>query len=606
MDLTVLVVIRPMTNLRAIQSLARAEHMSFLGSKPYPKEDSFSSFLASNGGSSNAYTDSEDTVYYFSMEAEADSRISEGLNIFGSLFTSPLFSESATGRELNAIESENAKNLQTDSFRIYQLSKSRANSDHPYSKFFTGNKKTLLDDTKAKGINLRKELIKFYNLYYSANQMTLAIVAPQSIDKLREYVKKSFSGIPNKKIDKPEVQWRGIAPYNGNSVIPSFQHVVEAVPVQDIRQLALSWPIVYRSEQDYSEALLQKQSNYVAHLIGHEGPGSLLSYLKRKRWANALSVATEAELSDFESFDVVVGLTTSGLANKNKVIEAIFAYISMLRERPIPDYVFQEVLQINELEWRFASKGSAGAYVQSLAPAMQKYPPSLYVAGPRRLALAQPDSMLLASSTPRTDFSSKAQLELTKETVNGYISNLSLENVMINVLSKSFEGKTDKVEKWYGTRYSVRPIPSETLMQWQNCPNPKLLNLDYPKPNLFIPTEAGLRVKIPPIDKPSSKDFETRITPIPPPVVIRDDGPDGRWTVHFKADDRFGQPKAFVVFELLTSQVSETPYKSALSSFYDACVVDRLGEYAYDGKYACGRLSDGWTLLVSLTLAVVF
>jgi hypothetical protein len=39
------------------------EHMSFLGTKKYPKEEEFSSFLAANGGSSNAYTDSEDTVY---------------------------------------------------------------------------------------------------------------------------------------------------------------------------------------------------------------------------------------------------------------------------------------------------------------------------------------------------------------------------------------------------------------------------------------------------------------------------------------------------------------------------------------------------------------
>ncbi|CAB9502983.1 degrading enzyme-like 1, peroxisomal [Seminavis robusta] len=562
------------------------EHMSFLGSKPYPKEDGFSSFLSANGGSSNAYTDSEDTVYYFSMEAEADGRLSEGLDIFGSLFTSPLFTESATGRELNAIESENAKNLQTDSFRAYQLTKSRANSDHPFSKFFTGNKKTLLDDTKAKGINLRKELINFYNRYYSANQMSLAIVAPQPINKLKDMVKKSFSGIPNKDVGKPEEEWRGIPPYNGNSVVPSLQSVVEVVPVQDIRQLALSWPVLYQSEDDRRDALLEKQANYVAHLIGHEGPGSLLSYLKRKQWANALSSATETELADYETFEVVVGLTTSGLANVEKVVEAIFSYINMLRESPIPDYVFQEVLQTNELEWRFMSKGSAGGYVQSLAPAMQKYPPSLVVAGPRRIALAEPEGKLLDTSNPRTAFSSRAQLQATKESVKKYVSNLSLDNVMMTVMSKSFEGKTDKTEKWYGTEYSARPIPIETLMKWQNCPSPKSFKIDYPRPNVFIPSETGLRVKIPPKEKPASKDFETRITPIPPPGVIRDDGPDGRWTVNFKADDRFGQPKAFVVFELLTSEVSGTAYKSTLSTFYDACVFDRLGEYAYDAGLA--------------------
>jgi Zn-dependent M16 (insulinase) family peptidase len=39
------------------------EHMLFLGTKKYPEEDSFSTYLANHGGSSNAYTDAEDTVY---------------------------------------------------------------------------------------------------------------------------------------------------------------------------------------------------------------------------------------------------------------------------------------------------------------------------------------------------------------------------------------------------------------------------------------------------------------------------------------------------------------------------------------------------------------
>ena len=55
----------------AVPGLAHfCEHMSFLGTKKFPKEDEFSSFLASHGGSSNAYTDSEDTVYYFDVNAE--------------------------------------------------------------------------------------------------------------------------------------------------------------------------------------------------------------------------------------------------------------------------------------------------------------------------------------------------------------------------------------------------------------------------------------------------------------------------------------------------------------------------------------------------------
>lgn len=337
------------------------EHMIFLGTKKYPKEDSFGEFLSLNGGASNAYTDSENTVYFFSMNAEVDEKLHEGLSRFGSFFSCPLFTETATGRELNAIESENAKNLQSDIFREFQISKSRANSDHPFSKFFTGNKKTLLENTNAMGIDLRSELVKFYNQYYSANQMTLAVVAPQPIGVLKQMVADCFLDVPNKFTPKPEEMWNGIPPFlNENSNIPSFQHIVEVVPVSDLRQVQVAWPIVYRSDLDRRASQLVKPSQYIAHLLGHEGPRSLLSFLKRKGWANTLGSSTNEVLSDFETFEIVVGLTSTGLTSVDNVIQAIYSYISLLQSQNIPDYIFKEVLQLAELQWRFLTKGGRG------------------------------------------------------------------------------------------------------------------------------------------------------------------------------------------------------------------------------------------------------
>ena len=43
------------------------EHMLFLGSKKYPNESYFDEFLSKNGGYSNAYTDTYQTVYYFQV-----------------------------------------------------------------------------------------------------------------------------------------------------------------------------------------------------------------------------------------------------------------------------------------------------------------------------------------------------------------------------------------------------------------------------------------------------------------------------------------------------------------------------------------------------------
>lgn len=39
----------------------------FLGTEKYPVENDFETFVGKNGGSTNAYTDMEDTNYYFSV-----------------------------------------------------------------------------------------------------------------------------------------------------------------------------------------------------------------------------------------------------------------------------------------------------------------------------------------------------------------------------------------------------------------------------------------------------------------------------------------------------------------------------------------------------------
>lgn len=505
------------------------------------------------------------------------------------VFTFPL--ALATGRELNAIESENAKNLQQDSFRVFQLAKARANPDHPFSKFFTGNKATLLDGTLAQGINLRNELIQFYEKYYTADQMTLAVVGPQSLEVLQEMVQTAFSKIPNRSVPPPEESWRGIPPFptttSKSSPIPAFRHIVEVVPVKDIRQVTISWPKLIDSPEELLLSRLDKPNNYVAHLLGHEGPGSLLSYLKRRGWANSVASANEEELTDFESFDVVVGLTTKGLEQVDSVIETVFSYIRMMREQPIPNYIFEEVLKLDEIQWRFSTKNGGAGYVQSLSTAMQKYPPELYVAGPRRIALSEYNLDPPLTGDPRSSFASRAQLENTRSLVNEYLKSLTVDNAIITVLSKAFEGKTDSKEKWYGTDYRVREVPFKTLDEWRNPAPAKKLKLTYPKPNPFIPSEEGLSVRIPrsKAEDSRTRSFEDRMVPIPPPRVIRDDGPDGRWKVYFREDDRFGKPKGFLIFQVMSKDVFSSPMKAALSNLFELCATDRLTEYAYDGKY---------------------
>lgn len=148
------------------------EHMLFLGTKKYTDENSYTAFLSENGGSSNAATYPDNTKYYFEVVPD---KLREGLDRFSQFFIAPLFTESATEREINAVNSEHEKNLGIDIWRIGQVKKSLANSSHPYSKFGTGNKTTLNDIPKATNVNVRDELIQFHQKWYSANIMSLAV-----------------------------------------------------------------------------------------------------------------------------------------------------------------------------------------------------------------------------------------------------------------------------------------------------------------------------------------------------------------------------------------------------------------------------------------------
>lgn len=79
------------------------EHMLFMGTEKYPSENEYAEFIINNGGCDNAWTNMTDTNYHFDVSNEA---FGEALDRFAQFFLSPLLSESATDREMKAVDSE--------------------------------------------------------------------------------------------------------------------------------------------------------------------------------------------------------------------------------------------------------------------------------------------------------------------------------------------------------------------------------------------------------------------------------------------------------------------------------------------------------------------
>ena len=185
------------------------------------------------------------TVYYFDVQNE---HFEEALNLFSSFFTCPLFTESSTFREINAVDSENTKNLQSDMWREFQLFKSLAAPGHPFTSFSTGNLDTLKNTPEKVNLNIRDLMIQFYNTHYSANRMKVVCYGNQPLDTLQQWVEAKFQAIPNKNLSEFHVS---------PEVYPASRtgKLLEVVPIKDTKSIAFyfSWPPVehkYRSKPD--------------------------------------------------------------------------------------------------------------------------------------------------------------------------------------------------------------------------------------------------------------------------------------------------------------------------------------------------------------------
>jgi insulysin len=259
-----------------------------MGTKKFPKEDEFRLYLSANSGHSNAYTASTSTNYYFEVAAKpADdqhptednpSPLRSALDRFSQFFIEPLFHPDTLDRELKAVDSENKNHLQDDGWRLRQLRKSLWNPQHPYYRFCTGNLDVLKIKPEAKGINVRNKFVEFYHKNYSANRMKLVVLGCEPLDVLQKWTEEFFSCIVNKKL--PQNRWEDESPFRESELGTQCF----AKPVKDLQMLYLEFSFL-----DEEHLYESQPSWYISHLIGHEGPGSILSYLKNKGLANSLT-----------------------------------------------------------------------------------------------------------------------------------------------------------------------------------------------------------------------------------------------------------------------------------------------------------------------------
>ncbi|KAJ3034728.1 hypothetical protein HK097_004411, partial [Rhizophlyctis rosea] len=315
-------------------------------------------YLQQHGGYSNAWTGDENTNFHFEVGAD---HLEGALDRFAQFFISPLFDESTTDRELNAVDSEHKKNIHDDSWRLNQLFKDFTSREHPYHRFTTGNVETLRDIPQREGIDVRKLLLEFHDKYYSANIMKLVVLGKESIDQLAEWILRMFSDIKNMDIPVPS--------FPGHPLGADHLHkIIKTKPVGNMIAMDLEFPL-----PDLRGYYKSKPSEYLDHLIGHESEGSILAYLKRKGWAQELTVSSWTAAQGFGFCRISLELMEEGLANYRRITSCILSYIRLLQRVGPQHWIFLECQRILDLHFKYQEQWPPMDFVSAVAGNMHLY-----------------------------------------------------------------------------------------------------------------------------------------------------------------------------------------------------------------------------------------
>lgn len=516
------------------------EHMLFMGTKKYPIESEYDRFIKERGGTSNAYTSCAITSYMFSIDHAS---FPEALDRFSYFFKEPLFNPSGVSREMHAVDQEHAKSLDSDEWRSAYVMKELANPDHPVHNFDCGNLQTLSTVSQ-------QTLKAWYYQNYSANLMHLIIYSPLPIDRLTHLAVSNFQDIVN--IDaQPDAH---DSPMLANENLGSLIYIE---PIQDVRKLTILWELPQRFTcmQDSQPDLL------IGHVLGHEGPESLLAQLKREKLAEKIKTGVDKLSVSKWVFQMEIELTEEGVRHVNDVIERSFQAIARLKEIPLPRYIFDEMQKMAQLNYQYQPHRDAFAFVYDQTKLLKAEPLSTY---PEKTFIIQ---------------------QFDPDAVADLIGELSAGNAQYYLLApqKISGAAYDRHERWMGVQYTVKAIDPEVLEVWNEAlPHPQIT---LPAPNPFIPTDLTL-------DAEENSNH--------PRIIVEND--QGR--VYFANDTQYLVPQSHFFFQIKTPSVDMCDAaKTASADLYVRSVREALADTGFQAnlaglKYGITRAEYGINIVV--------
>ncbi|PHI32099.1 pitrilysin [Budvicia aquatica] len=507
------------------------EHMVLMGSKRYPEPDSISEFLKKHGGSHNASTASYRTAYYLEVENDA---LAPAVDRLADAIAEPLLDPVYADRERNAVNAELTMARSRDGMRMAQVGSETLNPAHPTARFSGGNLETLKDKPGSK---LHDELTAFHKRYYSANLMVGVLYSNESLDKLAKLAVDTFGRIGNHDASVPAITVPAATDKEKGVII----HYVPAQPSKQLR-------IEFRIDNNIAD-FRSKTDTYISYLIGNRSENTLSDWLRKQGLADSIGAGVNPVVDrNGGVFNIGVSLTDKGLANRDRVIAAIFDYLKVIRKEGIRKDYFDEIAHVLDLDFRYPSISRDMDYVEWLSDTMLNIPISNVL-----------DSDYLADR-----FDPKA--------IAARLDEMTPEAARIWFVSP--DEPHNKEAYFVNAPYQVDRISPQQISRWVS--EEKRLNLSLPALNPYIPDDFKL------VPRTEAKDG---------PIQVLNQDNIRAW---YTPSQYFPyEPKANVIFALRNAEASNSARNQVMFALTGYLAEQALAQISYQASVGGISISSG-------------
>ncbi|HSH57595.1 MAG TPA: insulinase family protein, partial [Halomonas sp.] len=510
------------------------EHMLFLGTEPYPEADAYQGYLTRHGGSHNAFTAPQDTNYFFTIEPDA---LEGALDRFSQFFIAPLFNADRLESERNVVHSEYMARIRDEGRRVNDVLDRLLNPEHPFTGFSVGSRTTLADRPSDEP-SLRERIIDFYAAHYGANVMHLAVVAPQPLDELERLVAERFAAVPDRGLERPQIS----APLALPETLPRR---VAIKSLRDSQQLRFLFPV-----NDPIAEYRHKPADLIAHLLGHEGEGSLLAALREAGWADGLSAGISRGDGHHALFTIGISLTPQGAERRDAIEASLFAAIETVRKAGPEAWRYAEQARLAEQRFQFQQHGSPQQDAMRLAMNLARYP---------------------VEDVQYADYRMDG---FDRERTRDYLAALTPDNLIRLYSAPDVEG--ERTSPWFDTPWGDDAYAADGKDKGP------LSELALPEPNPYIAEDLTL------LDAQDQR------------PGLRIDEPT--FTFWHMADASFDTPKVEWRFSLQHPRAAEAPREAVLARLLAGWLEDSLNEALYPARLA-GQRVEAYAHARGITLA---